>query len=36
VYFINYETFPTQIRAVGAMFAYAIGCSSGIIQPIVS
>lgn len=36
VYFINYETYPTQIRAVGAILAYAVGCSSGIVQPIVS
>lgn len=36
IYFINYETYPTQIRAAGAMFVYAIGSFAGIIQPIIS
>jgi hypothetical protein len=33
VYLINYESFPTQIRAVGATFAYLFGNTCGIIQP---
>jgi sugar phosphate permease len=33
VYLMNYESFPTQIRAVGATFGYLIGNTSGILQP---
>lgn len=33
VYLTNYETFPTQIRAVGATFVYLFGNTCGIIQP---
>jgi hypothetical protein len=30
---IDYESFPTQIRAVGSTFAYLFGNVSGIVQP---
>lgn len=33
IYLTNYESFPTQIRAVGATFAYLFGNTSGILQP---
>jgi hypothetical protein len=32
-YNIDYESFPTQIRAVGSTFAYLFGDVSGIVQP---
>lgn len=33
VYLMNYESFPTQIRAVGATLGYLFGNTSGLIQP---
>ena len=33
MYIINYESYPTQIRAAAALFSCALGMSSGIIQP---
>ncbi len=35
VYMINYEIFPTQIRAVGSTFVYIFGEAAGIIQPLI-
>lgn len=35
IYLTNYESFPTQIRAVGATFAYLFGNTSGLLQPMV-
>jgi CDP-diglyceride synthetase len=33
IYNTDYESFPTQIRAVGSTLAYLFGNASGIIQP---